>query len=133
MATPSVWPSSVPFLPSVRSAMPYDGALAEAMNGAYKSDSLAVPAGGRGGPSRTSSWPPCRGSTGTTPSAYENLGYRTPEEVKTAYAARNPDREPVRCRIGGASIKPRAFTPDPKDGSAPSSESGGAAELGWTP
>ena len=47
----------------------FDNALAETVNGYYKTelDPRARPAGSRGRPSRTSSWPPSAGCTGTTP------------------------------------------------------------------
>jgi len=48
----------------------YDTALAETVNGYYKAELTTVPdVQDRGGPSKTSSWRPWGGSTGTTPPA----------------------------------------------------------------
>jgi len=85
---------AVPSIGSVGDA--YDNALAEAVNNAYKSELIRGPGQG---PWRTVedvelatlSWV----HWFNTQRLHEHLGYRTPEEVEAAYAARNPDREPV--------------------------------------
>jgi putative transposase len=84
----------VPSIGSVGDA--FDNALAEAVNGAYKTELIRGPGQG---PWRTVedvelatlSWV----HWFNTQHLHEHLGYRTPEEVEAAYAAQNPDRQPV--------------------------------------
>ena len=85
---------AVPSIGSVGDA--YDNALAEAVNGAYKTELIRGPGQGpwktvEDVELATLSWV----HWFNTQRLHEHLGYRTPEEVEAAYAARNPDREPV--------------------------------------
>ena len=85
---------AVPSIGSIGDA--YDNALAEAVNGAYKTELIRGPGQG---PWRTVedvelatlSWV----HWFNTQRLHEHLGYRSPAEVEAAYAAREPGRETV--------------------------------------